>query len=149
MTALGALVIVAALIYAVPRPEREKTPVSSVAAEPVDAVQAFLSEREEVRKLETLRLSAVAADEAADEAVREEARRELIRLAGFMEAETTIEGVLRLRGFADAVATVHTDSVNILVRASGLTQSQSAQILDLVMRETGQRGGNIKIMTVD
>ena len=65
-----------------------------------------------------------------------------------METETTVEGVLRMRGFEDAVVTVSANSVNVVVRADALSQAESAAILELVMRETGQSGANVKIMTV-
>ena len=152
VTALCALVVLAALVYSAPRKSAagvvSEAP-RAAADGPTDAIRAFRQEREEVRRLETLQLNAVAADEGAEESVRNAARRELIARSDAMEAESTIEGVLRIRGFADAVATVHEESVNVIVRAPSLTQAQSAQILELVMRETGKTGGEIKIMTVD
>ena len=65
------------------------------------------------------------------------------------EKETTIEGVLRARGFKDAIATVHRDSVNILVRAESLSRQETAVILELVVRETGISGGNVKIIPIN
>ena len=59
------------------------------------------------------------------------------------------EGVLRVRGFEDAVVTVHADSANVLVRTPSLSRDQSAQILELVSRETGLLGGNIKIIPIN
>ena len=151
VTACCALVVLAALVFSAPRKPRNEAVREETTArvQPTDAIQAFRQEREDVRRLETLQLNAVAADEGAEENVRSAARRELIRRASAMEAESTIEGILRIRGFADAVATVHEESVNVIVRASSLTQAESAQILELVMRETGKTGGEIKIMTVD
>ena len=64
------------------------------------------------------------------------------------EKETTIEGVLRMRGYSGAVATVHEDSVNVLVRAESLSQSETAVILELVLREAGISGGNVKIIPI-
>ena len=152
VTVCCALVVLAGLFLSAPRgragvaaPEAARAD----AADPTDAIQAFRLEREEVRRMETLQLNAVAADEGADEAVRNAARRELIARTNAMEAEATIEGILRIRGFRDAVATVHEESVNVIVRAPSLSQAESAQILELVMRETGKTGGAIKIMTVD
>ena len=52
------------------------------------------------------------------------------------EQETTIEGVLRARGYADCVATIHEDTANVLVRAEALTRQETAVILELVLRET-------------
>ena len=53
-----------------------------------------------------------------------------------------------MRGFGDALVTVSANSVNVVVHADTLSQAESAAILELVMRETGQSGANVKIMTV-
>ena len=53
------------------------------------------------------------------------AQRQLLELTDWMEKEVTIEGVLRSRGFEDALATVHTDSVNVLVRCESITQQNT------------------------
>ena len=115
---------------------------------PGDAVEAFRAERAQVREIEMLQLNAVAADEGADSDVRNEARRELVALSRYMEMENTIEGILSIRGFQGCCATVHSDSVNVVVKRESLSLEESAMILELVMRETGQTAGNVKIMTV-
>ena len=87
--------------------------------------------------------------ENLDIVLRGEAGAQLLRLLEYSEQETTIEGVLRVRGFEDAVVTVHADSANVLVRTPSLSRDQSAQILELVSRETGLLGGNIKIIPIN
>ena len=56
---------------------------------------------------------------------------------------------MRARGFAQAVATVHEDSANVLVETEALTQEDASAILELVARETGLLGGNIKIIPLN
>ncbi len=63
-----------------------------------------------------------------------------------MEKEVTIEGLLIAKGFTDAVVTLHEGSVNVVVDTAELTRQQAAQILDIVMRESGESSENIKIM---
>lgn len=153
LTAASAVIVIVALAFCVPQYIKSHKLSAGSPSQPAaeikeDAVEAFIAERKSVRELEVLQLNAVAADDGADSAVRAQALSRLIRLTDNMEKETTLEGILRMRGFEDAVVTVHTDSVNVVVRADELTQSESAIILELVMRETGQTGGNVKIMTV-
>lgn len=153
LTAASAVIVIVTLAFCVPQYIKShnlsaESPSKPAAEIKEDAVEAFIAERKSVRELEVLQLNAVAADDGADSAVRAQALSRLIRLTDNMEKETTLEGILRMRGFEDAVVTVHTDSVNVVVRADELTQSESAIILELVMRETGQTGGNVKIMTV-
>ena len=54
-----------------------------------------------------------------------------------------------MRGYRDAVATVHEDSVNVLVRADSLSEQECAVILELAMRETGKSAENIKIIPIN
>ena len=76
------------------------------------------------------------------------AQRRQLELMSWSEQETTLEGVLALRGFKDALVTVHTDSVNVMIRAETITQQEASVILELVMRETGISGGNVKIIPI-
>lgn len=151
ITLLSAVIVLGALVYGVtdvPSNISASDLTTFTNAEQRDAIEAFLTERDEVRKMEILQLNAIAEDESAETEVRMQARRQLLALTDSMEKESTIEGILRIKGFSDPVVAVHANSVNVIVRASSLSQSQSAQILELAMRETGQTGGNVKIMYV-
>ncbi len=114
-----------------------------------DPLERFRLEREQVRKVEVAQLNALIADDGADKDLRDGARRQLLNLTAHMEQEVTLEGVLTARGFEGALATVHSDSVNVLVKAASLTRAESAAILELTLRETGQKGENIKIIPVE
>lgn len=113
-----------------------------------DADRPGRAERERMRALEIEQLRSLIDDREADQALRDEARAALIALTACMEQEVTLEGVLAARGFLDAVATVHTGSVNVIVRQDAVTRAQSAIIMELALRETGQQSGNIKIIPV-
>lgn len=123
-------------------------PSASRVYEPVDSIARFRSDRELVREVEIEQLNALIGDESAGQAIRDRAREKLIQLTGWMEQEVTVEGVLRAEGFLDPLVTVHADSVNVLVRTAVLTQADAAKILSLAARETGQSGGNIKVIPV-
>jgi hypothetical protein len=97
---------------------------------------------------EVAQLNALIGDESAGQDIRDRAREKLLQLTEWMEQETTVEGVLRARGFTDPLVTVHADSVNVLVRQEILSQADAARILELTTRETGQGGGNIKIIPI-
>ena len=64
------------------------------------------------------------------------------------EQELTLEGVLQMRGYDGALATVHSDSVNVIIHKESVTQQDAAVILELVMRETGIASGNVKIIPI-
>jgi len=119
------------------------------AEEEGDPLVEFRTEREQLRAMQAAQLSEIIYGERTDDETRALAQRKLIELADWSEKELTIEGVLRARGYEGAVVTVHTDSANVLVRADGITRQESAVILELVLRETGLSGGNVKIIPIN
>jgi hypothetical protein len=123
-------------------------PSASQVYEPVDSIARFRGERERVRAVEAQQLNALIQDAAAGQDLKDRAREKLVLLTEWMEQETTVEGVLRAEGYVDPLVTVHADSVNVLVRLETLTQADAAKILSLAARETGEPGGNIKVIPV-
>ena len=114
-----------------------------------DPLEQFRTERQQLRQRQIAQLNELIYGESADAETTSLAKRRLLELMRWSEQETTLEGLLRLREFADVLVTVHTDSVNVMVRADALNRQQSAVILDLVMRETGISGGNVKIIPIN
>lgn len=151
---LSALLLVAIMVY-VAAPAFEKSepvlarPEATAAAQREDPLEKFRAERKQTREEEIRQINALLDDESVDEQIRVQAQGQLLNLTNWMEQEVTIEGVLRARGYQDPLATVHEDSVNVIVRSDALTQSDSARILELVTRETGQTGGNVKIIPIN
>lgn len=139
------------------RPEAEPAaagvPVESTAPtaapEETDPLEAFRLEREQLRSMQTAQLNDIIHDGETDQQTRALAQRTLIDLMAWAEQETTIEGVLRARGYEDCVATIHEDTANILVRAEALTRQETAVILELVLRETDVDSGNVKIIPIN
>lgn len=131
---------------------KNHAPVQKEAAMPaamaIDVFEEFRLERERVRSLETVQLTALMNDPNAEEEIRLEAARMLNDLAKFMEQETTMEGILKMRGHADCVVTVHASSVNVVIYEGAGGKNEAAFILDLALRETGQSAGNVKILEV-
>lgn len=121
--------------------------IPASAAARSDALTDFRLEREQLRARLTAQLNDIVYSDADGETVAR-ARRQLLDMAARAEAEATVEGVLRARGFDDAVVTVSDSAANVLVRREALTQRETAVILELVMRETGLTGGNVKIIPV-
>lgn len=148
--ALSAFVIAAALIFsAMANHDVGFTDEPAVrAGSEINVFDEFRAERMRVRELETAQLTAMLKDPEVDEEARYEAARLLNEMTECMEVETTIEGILKMRGHDDAVATVHPGSVNIVIREGASDKAECAFILDLVLRETGQTAGNVKIIAV-
>ncbi|MBE5766720.1 MAG: SpoIIIAH-like family protein [Clostridiales bacterium] len=112
-------------------------------------IEEFILEREQLRAAEIQSLKEISANENAQSEVRLAAQRRIMDIYARAEQEMNIEGVLRARGFDEALATVSEDCANILVRTEALSQADADIILELVCRETGLIGGNIKIIPLN
>jgi len=107
---------------------------------------SFREERESVREKEIEYLDSIITNANSDKESLKDAQDQKIELTRIMEKEMTVEGMLKAKGFSDAVVTLRTGSVNVVVSASDITDAQAAQILDIVRRETGESAENIKII---
>ncbi|UKI20029.1 MAG: SpoIIIAH-like family protein [Oscillospiraceae bacterium] len=69
-----------------------------------------------------------------------------LELTDTMEKELLIEGLLKAKGFEDAVITISDTAVNVIVKQKDLTKQQVAQVLEIVLREAGDISAeNVKI----
>jgi stage III sporulation protein AH len=107
---------------------------------------SFREQRESTRDKEIEYLDSIINDKNADAESKKDAQDQKIEITRQMEQELTVEGLIRAKGFSDAVVTIHSGSVNVVVKAESLTNAQAAQILDIVRRETGESAENIKII---
>ena len=123
-------------------------PAAAPAQADMDPVERFRTEREQLRAEQVAQLNELAHDETANAEIVAAAQRQLMDLMWRREAECTLEGLLSSRGFEGALVSVQPGAVNVLVRTEALTRQQAAVIMDLVMRETGVSGGNVKIIPI-
>ena len=107
---------------------------------------SFRGERESVRQKEIEYLDSIITNTNSDKESLKDAQDQKIELTRIMEKEMIIEGLLKAKGFTDAIVTLRTGSVNVVVGAGKITDAQAAQILDIVRRETGESAENIKII---
>lgn len=123
----------------------ESAPASAAAT--ADPISDYRLEREQQRARQEAQLNELIYSEGDGE-LAGRAKAQLMDLLARTEQETILEGILRARGFEDALVTVSDRAANVLVRREALTQRETAVILDLVLRETGLTGGNVKIIPV-
>ena len=149
LAALGALAGDAALTWrmAAMRANRAgSAPAYSPAT--TDPMARFRLEREQLRAREEAQLNDIIHAPDVDRTQVDQARSRLMALMERREQEATLEGILQSRGFEDALVSLSDASANVLIRREGLTSAETAVILELVMRETGLTGGNVKIIPV-
>ena len=108
--------------------------------------EMYRSERDSVRTQELAYLDAIVA-QGGDETTLSEAQKQKMTLVDCMESELNTENLIRAKGFEEVVVSMHNGSVNVIVDADALTDEQVAQILDIVLRQTGETAENIKVST--
>ncbi len=79
------------------------------------------------------------------ESQKQEAVDNMIAMTDAAERETSAEVMLEAKGFSNAVVTITGDSADVVVAETVLTDSQCAQIEDIVSRKTGVAAENIVI----
>ena len=70
-------------------------------------------------------------------------------IASFMESEANIETLIKAKGFADCVAVINEDNVNIVVASDALSQSEMLQIQDIVISQYEITLDKIKVINVE
>lgn len=80
---------------------------------------------------------------------KEQAVQTAARIADNANNESTVESVLKAKGFSEVAVVIGEKDVNVVVKAKELTAAQTAQIKDAVTAGTSFSAGNIKIITVE
>jgi stage III sporulation protein AH len=76
---------------------------------------------------------------------RAEAADQMMQLQNRVERETAIEALIESKGFAEAYVRISDNSVNVIVSNESLTDSQLAQIVEIVNHKTGMNAHQIYI----
>jgi len=111
-----------------------------------DYFEDYKANRQSYREKEIVYLDSIITAENSDPDTIKDAQEQKMQIVKNMENELTIEGLLMASGFEDAIVTVQTGSVNVVIKAKEITKEQAAKILEIVRQETGESPQNIKIM---
>lgn len=87
----------------------------------------------------------VTSDSNADKDSKEQANAKLTAAADNMAKESTIEGLVKSKGFEDCFVTVDDSGVNVVVKGNQLEKDSVAQIKDIVIAQTGVKAGKIRV----
>ena len=96
-------------------------------------------------------LQQAAADAMADQSIIDDANASIQRLADNTLAEAQIENLVTAKGYTDCVCYVNENSASVVVAATetGLTDTDTARISEIVMDETGLSASQIKIIETE
>lgn len=104
--------------------------------------------REQTRSKNEATLMEVINNENVTEEAKQEAINSLTKLNEVAEKELAAETLLEAKGFSHSVVSMATDSVDVVICLESLTETQKAQIEDIVTRKTGMAADKIVITTL-
>lgn len=93
--------------------------------------------REQSRARSKEALLAIINDETVDSAAKDEAVNSYVKLTDTIEKETDAETVLTAKGYTDCIVTVNDDTVDVTLPVANLSDTERAQVEDIVTRKTG------------
>ncbi len=101
--------------------------------------------REQVRAQNKETLMSIVNDQSISEDLKKDAISALVAMTENAEMEDVTESLLEAKGFDDVVVHIEEESVDVILNAASLTEAQTAQIEDIVMRKTGAGAEDIVI----
>jgi len=78
--------------------------------------------------------------------VQSDALAQISQIAADIENEAAIESLVKGKGFADCVAVISGENVNVIVRSAALLPNEIAQIQEIVYETAGILPANVKII---
>ena len=112
-----------------------------------NAISNIRLNREQARSKEKEHYLEIINGDGSNQAAVDEATKEYMALADRMENESKTETLLIAKGFNNAIVSISSDSVDVVVDVTELSVEQRAQIEDIVQRNTGFGVENITIST--
>ena len=101
--------------------------------------------REQSRAQQVEQLTEYVANENLDQETKAKAAENLLEIQERIEKENGAEALLRAKGFKEVYVRIDDDGVDVVISKSELSDSDIAQIEEIVNRKTGYSVGKIKI----
>ncbi len=118
--------------------------VSGTAAN--DFFAGFRLEREQARSESLSILNDLIDNPKTEKGVQKQAQEKIMELTERIEKEMEIESLVKARGYEEALAFLHDESVDIIIQTKGLERDDVARIGDIVAKSTGLNFANITII---
>ena len=114
-------------------------------AEVSEYVAGAKLEREQTHSKTKESLNEIIENDSVTDSEKTEAIEKLTQLTDIMEKEAAVEQLLSTKGYGDAVVSIGDDNVDVILNYDELSQSDRAQIEDIVTRKTGYSVSQIVI----
>ncbi len=113
-----------------------------------DYFEKIRKERNEKRSEAIDELEDTIADAKIGNDVKKSAVDKLAELTARMDTEASIEALLKAKGFKDVLAVIGDNDINITVKTEKLVESETLQIQDIAVSQSGFSLEKVKIITV-
>jgi len=111
------------------------TPTSSTTS--TSFYTTYRNEREATRTQEIQFYDSIIASASSSDEAKAEAEQNKVALIAQMEKELVTEGIIRGKGFDDAIVTTSSSNVNVFIKSAELTAGEVAQITTVVTEQLG------------
>ncbi len=142
------LVLTGCLNYFLNRPKTDAKVDANNTQTYSDYFAASHSDRETSRTETVGYYNAIIASEASSEEAKTDAENELATLVSGMETEQRLETLIKALGYDDCIVTVG-ENINVILKSDALTDQEVAQVLDVVISETGKTASNVRIKPIE
>lgn len=105
-------------------------------------------ERESGRSKSIETFNSIINNDNADDVSRESAQRGILDLANNTETESTIENLIKARGFEDAVCYINNSQASVVVKCEGLDEAKVALVTEIVAEQAGISPEKIKVIEI-
>ncbi len=107
--------------------------------------------RQQARDAALSLLQDAAAEEGIDQTVKDEANLSIQTMASNTLSEAQIENLVTAKGYEDCICFIDESSASVVVSAieGGLTETDTARIMEIVKEQTGINAANIKIIEAE
>ena len=97
----------------------------------------YRTEREATRAQEIQFYDSILTNATSSESAKAEAETNKLQLIEQMEKELVTEGIIRGKGFSDAIVSSSSSNVNVFVQSAELSKAEVAQIAKVVTQQLG------------
>ncbi len=142
------LVLTGCLNYFLNRPASQNVNAGDSTAY-ADYFTSQHSDRDSSRSETVMYYNAMIESEATSEEAKANAEKELATLVAGMETELRLESLIKALGYEDCLVTVGSENINVILKSDPMTEQEVAQVLEIIITETGKTAENVRIKPID
>ena len=113
--------------------------------EPLSVFAEYRESRVSTRDEEILILNSIISDPNSSAEAKASAEELKLQICKNMETELVLETQIKSKGFEDAIVTISTSSISVAVDQAEISSQEMAQILSIVVTETGKSPSIVRI----